>query len=133
MADEQSRLSPKLIAGAAVILVLAGFAFSRYFGGGEDTTPDSPAYEAMMADQTPDGYVVSPTRSGKVVPGTGSSRLSATEDTTEPEDAQGDKVVPKKRRSKKKKNKRESKRDKHGVYRFDDGTIDRGKMPPMGG
>lgn len=133
MADEQSKLPVKLIAAAAVILVLAGFAFSRYFGGGEDTTPSSAAYEALMADKTPDGYRAPPVRRGTATPDTGSSRLSATEDTTEPEDAQGDKVVPKKRRSKKKKNKKESQKDKHGIYRFDDGTVDHGKMPPMGG
>ncbi len=132
MADAQSRISPKLIAGAALILVLAGFAFSRYFGGDENTTPPSPAYEALMADKAPEGYRAPPTRSGTGTPGTGASRLSGAEDSAEEEAQEEQGIDRKKRKDRKKKPRRESKKDEHGVYRFDDGKIDRKKMPPMG-
>ncbi len=132
MADAQSRLSPKLIAGAVLILVLAGFAFSRYFGGNEDTTPPSPTYEAMMADKTPEGYRAPPTRSTGA-PGAGASRLSGAEDSAEEEAQEEQGVGRKKRKDRKKKPRRESKKDEHGIYRFEDGRIDRKKMPPMGG
>ena len=128
MAEAQSRLSPKLIAGAALILVLAGFAFSRYFGGNENTTPPSPAYEAMMADKAPEGYRAPPTRSTGA-PGAGSSRLSGAEE--EAQEEQG--IDRKKRKDRKKKTRRESEKDDHGIYRFEDGRIDHKKMPPMGG
>ncbi len=133
MADAQSRLSPKLIAGAALILVLAGFAFSRYFGGGEDATPDRAAYEALMADKAPEGYRAPPTRSGMGTPGAGASRLSGAEDSAEEEAQEEQGIDRKKRKARKKKPRRESKKDEYGVYRFDDGGIDHKKMPPMGG
>ena len=133
MADVQSRFSPKLIAGAALILVLAGFAFSRYLGGDENTTPPSPGYEAMMADTTPEGYRVPPTRSGIRTPGAGASRLSGAQDSDEEEAQEEQGVDPKKRKNRKKKPRRESKKDEHGIERFEDGTINRKKMPPMGG
>ncbi len=133
MTDAQSRLSPKLIAGAVLILVLAGFAFSRYFRGNENTTPPSPVYEAMMADKTPEGYRVPPTRSGQGTPGAGASRLSGAEDTAEEEAQEEQGVGRKKRKDGKKKPRRESKKDEHGIYRFEDGKIDRKKRPPMGG
>ncbi len=133
MADAQSRLSPKLIAGAALILVLAGFAFSRFFAGDENTTPPSPAYEAMMADKNPEGYRTPPTRSGMGTPGTGASRLSGAEDSAEEEAQEEQSIDSKKRKSRKKKPRRESKKDEHGIERFEDGTINRKKMPPMGG
>ncbi len=133
MADVQSRFSPKLIAGAALILVLAGFAFSAYYGGDKNTTPPSPAYEAMMADKTPEGYRAPPTRSGQGTPGAGVSRLSGTEDSAEEEALEEQGVDPKKRKNRKKKARRESKKDEHGIERFEDGHIDRKKMPPMGG
>ncbi len=133
MADVQSRFSPKLIAGAVLVLILAGFAFSRYLAGDENTTPPSPGYEAMMADTTPEGYRVPPTRNAVGSPGAGASRLSGAEDSAE-EEAQGEEVVaPKKRKNRKKKPRRESKKDEYGVYRFEDGSLDRKKMPPMGG
>ncbi len=133
MADAQSKLSPKLIAGAALVLVLAGFAFSRYLGGEENTTPDTPAYEAMMADTTPEGYRVPPTRSGTGAPGAGSSRLSGAEDSAEEEAQEEQGIDRKKRKDRKKKPRRESKKDEHGVYRFEDGSVDRKRTPPMGG
>lgn len=132
MADAQFRLSPKLIAGAALILVLAGFAFSRYFGGNENTTPPSPAYEAMMADKTPEGYRAPPTRSGQATPGAGVSRLSGTEDSAEEEALEEQGVDPKKRKGRKKKRRRESEKDEHGIERSEDGNINRKKKPPMG-
>ncbi|MCZ6653105.1 MAG: hypothetical protein O7D91_08755 [Planctomycetota bacterium] len=133
MADAQSKLSPKLIAGAVLILVLAGFAFSRYLGSDENTTPPSPAYEAMMADTAPEGYRVPPTRSGTGTPGAGASRLSGAEDTAEEEAQEEQGIDRKKRKNQKKKPRKESKKDDHGVSRFEDGKIDRKKMPPMGG
>ncbi len=133
MADEQPRFSPKLIAGAALILVLAGFAFSRYMGGDENTTPPSPGYEAMMADTTPEGYRAPPTRNVVGSPGAGASRLSGTEDSAGEETSEEQGVDPKKRKDRKKKARRESKKDEYGVYRFEDGSLDRKKMPPMGG
>ncbi len=133
MADAQSRLSPKLIAGATLILVLAGFAFIRYFRGDENTTPPSPAYEAMMADKAPEGYWTPPRRSGAATSGTGSSRLSGTEDSAEEEAQEEQGIDQKKRKDRKKKPRRESKKDEHGVDRFEDGKINRKKMPPMGG
>ena len=134
MADTQSRLSPKLIAGAALVLVLAGFAFSRYFRGAENTTPPSPAYEAMMADTTPEGYRAPPTRTPMGTPGSRATRLSGAEASVEEEEALEDKSIDrKKRKNRKKKSRRESKKDKHGNERFDDGTINRQKMPPMAG
>ncbi len=133
MAGVQSRLSPKLIAGAVLILVLAGFAFSAYFGGDEDTTPPSPTYEALMADKASAGSQASPTRSGLGTPGAGASRLSGTEASAEEEAQEDQGVDHKKRTDRKKKPRRESKKDKHGIYRFDDGNVDHKKMPPMGG
>ena len=133
MADVQSRFSPKLIAGAALILVLAVFAFSRYFRGDKQTTPPSPGYEAMMADTTPEGYRVPPTRNGQGTPGTGASRLSGAEDSAEEEAQEEQGIDRKKRKDRKKKARKESKKDEYGVYRFEDGHVDRKKMPPMGG
>ncbi|MCH8969924.1 MAG: hypothetical protein IIA66_12500 [Planctomycetes bacterium] len=133
MADAQSRFSPKLIAGAALILVLAGFAFSRYFRGNEITTPPSPTYEALMADKASEGYRAPPTRTDMGTPSAGASRLSGAEDTAEEEGQEEQGVGRKKRKDRKKKARRESQKDDHGIYRFEDGRIDRKKMPPMGG
>ncbi len=133
MADAQSRLSPKLIAGAVLILALAGFAFSRYFGGKEDTTPPSPVYEALMAEKASEGYPAPPTRSGMGTPGAGASRLSGAKDATEEETQEDQGIDSKKRKNRKKKPRRESKKDEYGIERFEDGTINRKKMPPMGG
>ena len=133
MADAQSRFSPKLIAGAALILVLAGFAFSRYFRGNENTTPPSPAYEALMAEKASEGYRAPPTRTDIGTPGAGASRLSGAEDTAEEEAQEERGIDRKKRKDRKKKTRRESEKDDHGIYRFEDGRIDRKKMPPMGG
>ncbi len=131
MADAQSKLSPKLIAGAALILVLAGFAFSRYFGSGEDATPDRAAYEALMADTAPDGYRTPPTRSDAGTPGAGASRLSGAEDSAEEEAQEEEGVDRKKRRRTKKKTRRESKKDEHGIEPSEGGN-NRKKLPPMG-
>lgn len=132
MADAQSRFSPKLIAGAALILVLAGFAFSRYFGGDENTTPPSPAYDAMMADKASEAYRAPPTRTGAGTPGAGASRLSGAEDSAEKEATEEQGVDPKKRKARKKKPRRQSEKDEHGVERSEDGNINRKKLPPMG-
>ena len=133
MADAQSRLSPKLIAGAVLILALAGFAFSRYFRGNENTTPPSPAYEALMAEKASEGYRAPPTRTDMGTPGAGASRLSGAEDSAEEEAQEEQGIDRKKRKDRKKKTRRESEKDDHGIYRFEDGRIDRKKMPPMGG
>ncbi len=133
MAEAQSRLSPKLIAGAVLILVLAGFAFSRYLGSDENTTPPSPGYEAMMADTTPEGYRAPPTRSATGTSGAGASRLSGAEDSAEKEAQEEQSVDRKKRKDRKKKTRKESKKDEHGIDRFEDGSVNRKKMPPMGG
>ena len=132
MADAQSRFSPKLIAGAALILVLAGFAFSRYFGGDENTTPPSPAYDAMMADKASEAYREPPTRTGAGNPGAGASRLSGAEDSAEKEATEEQGVDPKKRKARKKKSRRQSGKDEHGVERSEDDNINRKKRPPMG-
>ncbi len=132
MADAQFRLSPKMIAGAGLILVLAAFAFSRYFRGDENTTPPSPAYEAMMADKASEGYRAPPAR-GTGAPGAGSSRLSGAADSAEEETQEEQGVDSKKRKNRKKKARKESKKDEYGNYRFEDGRIDHNKMPPMGG
>ena len=133
MAKAQSRLSPKLIAGAALILVLAGLAFSRYFRGDEDTTPPSAAYEALIADEASGVYRAPPRRTSMGIPDEDASRLSDAEDSLEEETQEEQGVDRKKRKNRKKKSRRESKKDKHGIERFDDGTINRKKMPPMGG
>ncbi len=133
MANAQSRLSPKLIAGAVLILVLAGLAFSRYFGGDENTTPPSPTYEALMADKASEGYQEPPTRTSMGIPGTGASRLSGAENTAEEEAEEEQGIDRKKRMKSKKKPRRESKKDEYGIERFEDGSINRKKMPPMGG
>ena len=133
MADAQSRLSPKLIAGAVLILALAGFAFSRYFGGNEDTTPPSPVYEALMAEKASEGYPAPPTRSGMGTPGAGASRLSGAEEEAQEEPEEEQNIDRKRRKKSKKKHRRESKKDEYGIERFEDGSINLKKMPPMGG
>ncbi len=133
MADGQSRLSPKLIAAAVLILVLAGFAFSAFFGGDKNTTPPSPAYEAAIADKDSDAYRAPPTRTRMETPSEGASRLSGAEDSAEGDVQQEEGVERKKRKKSKKKPRRESKKDEHGIERFEDGSINRKKMPPMGG
>ncbi len=133
MADSQSGLSPKLIAGAVLILALVGFAFSKFFGGDKHATPPSPTYEAMMAEKTTEGDQEPPTRTGAGIPSTGASRLSGAENTAEEEAEEEQGIDRKKRMKSKKKPRRESKKDEHGIERFEDGTINRKKMPPMGG
>ena len=133
MAEAQTRFSPKLIAGTALILIMAGLAFSKYFGGDENLTPPSPAYEALMADKASDAYRAPPTRTDMGTPGAGASRLSGAEDSDEEEAQEEQGVDPKKRKNRKKKPRRESKKDEHGIERFEDGSINRKKMPPMGG
>lgn len=130
MADAQSRFSPKLIAGAVLILVLGGFAFSRYFGGNENTTPPSPVYDAIMADKASEGYRV-PTRSPAGTPGAGASRLSGAEDSTDEEATEEQGVDPKKRKRRKKRPRRASEKDEPGIERSEDGN-NRKKLPPMG-
>ena len=132
MADAQSRFSPKLIASAALILVLAGFAFSRYLGADKNTTPPSPAYEALMADKASEAYGAPPTRTSVGTPSAGASRLSGAEDSAKEEAEEEQGVDRKRRKDRKKKPRKESKKDEHGIYRFEDGNIDRQKMPPMG-
>ena len=133
MADARSRISPKLIAGAALFLVLAGFAFSSYFRGNEITTPPSPTYEALMADKASEGYRAPPTRTSMGTPSAGGSRLSSVEDSAEEEAQEEQGIDRKKRKDRKKKTRRESEKDDHDIYRFEDGKIDHKKMPPMGG
>ncbi len=133
MADAQTRLSPKLIAGTVLILVLAGFAFSAFFGGDKNTTPPSPAYEAAIADKASDAYRAPPTRTSMGTPSDGASRLSGVEDSAEEEAEEEQGVDRKKRKKSKKKPRKESKKDEYGIERFEDGTINRKKMPPMGG
>ncbi len=133
MANAQSRLSPKLIAGAVLILALAGFAFSKYFGSNENTTPPSPTYEALMAEMASEDYQEPPTRTSMGIPSSRATRMSGAEDTAE-EEAQEEQGIDRKiRKDSKKKPRRESKKDDHGIERFEDGTINRKKMPPMGG
>ena len=61
------------------------------------------------------------------------SRLSGTEDSALEEAQEEQGVDPKKRKNRKKKPRRESKKDEHDIERFEDGSINRKKMPPMGG
>ena len=133
MADEQSRFSPKLIAGIVLILVLSGFAFTRYFGGDKNTTPPNPVYEALMAEKALEGYQAPATRSGTGTPGAGASRLSGAEVSAEEEAQEEEGIDRKKRKNRKKKARKESEKDEYGVYRFEDGKVDRKKMPRMGG
>ena len=133
MAEGQSKFSPKLIAGAVLVLVLAGFAFSTFFRGSEDTAPVSAAYEAAIADQSSDAYRAPPTRTDMGLPIEGTSRLSGAEDTVDEEVQEEQGVGRKKRKTSKKKTRKASEKDEYGVYRFDDGRVDRKKMPPMGG
>ena len=89
MADEESRFSPKLIAGIVVGVVLVAISLSAYLGGAEDnTTPPSTAYEALQAGEPlPEGYGLPPTRRGPAAT-KGSSRLAA--DESEPAELEDD-------------------------------------------
>ena len=61
------------------------------------------------------------------------SRLSGAEDSAGDEVQEEPGIDRKNRTDRKKKARKESKKDEYGVYRFDDGRVDRKKMPPMGG
>lgn len=134
MADAQSTLSPRLIAGVVLVLVLAGLAFSRYFGSDENFTPPSPSYEALMAEKALGNDGAPPARNLEAAGGAAASRLSGAADSAEePTGEEEQDIDRKKRKDRKKKAPKESKKDEYGVYRNEDGSVDYKKMPPMGG
>ena len=135
MAEAKSKFPVKAVVGAVIILVLVGVSYARYQSWqnqrmGPVGRPAASATQSQSELSAADPAVQ---RQGKPLAGRRTSRLQAPEQGAETADGPAiDPQQSKKRGNRKPKRKRESKKDEHGIYRFEDGNIDHGKMPPPG-
>ena len=135
MAEAESKFPVKLVAAAVIILVLVGVSYTRYQSWQNQRLGPVGRPTASAAEGQPELSAADPAvqRQGKPVAGRRSSRLQAPEQGAETADEPAiNPQPPKKRGNRKPKRTRESKKDEHGIYRFEDGNIDHGKMPPPG-
>lgn len=132
MAEGQSRFPAKALAGLAVIILLVGVAYARYQSWQDQRMGPvgRPTAENTETSGRLDPDIL---HRGMPQAKTTSSRLEAPEEDAEKDQPGSDDALKRKTRRTQKKSKRESKKDKYGIYRNEDGSIDHNKTPPMGG